>query len=40
MHCVSICPTEARDLKGLLMKIGEKKLSIQCAGRKPNRLYL
>lgn len=40
MHCVSICPSEARDLKGLLMKIGERKLSESCAGRKPNRLYL
>ena len=40
MHCVSVCPVEARDLKGLLMKIGERKLSESCAGRKPNRLYL
>lgn len=40
MHCVEICPSEARVLGGLIARIAEKKLSEPCAGRKPNRLYI
>lgn len=40
MHCVSICPNEARHCKELMMTVARRKLSDACSGRKPNVLYL
>lgn len=40
MHCVSICPEEARHCRGLAASLARKKLAEACAGRKPNVLYL
>lgn len=40
MHCVSVCPQQARRLKGLVSKIAVRTLRAACAERKPNVLYL
>ena len=40
MHCVAICPNDARHCKGLMVTFARRKLSDVCSGRKPNVLYL
>ena len=40
MHCVSICPNEARKCKGLMMTLAARRLREACSGRKANVLYL
>lgn len=40
MHCVSICPKQARHYSKLLSMIAAQKMKKSCSSRKENRLYL
>lgn len=40
MHCVYVCPNEARRVSRLMSRIAVRRLSDACAERKPNVLYL
>lgn len=40
MHCVAICPSNARSTNKLLTIIATKKMRKTCSGRKQNQLFL
>lgn len=40
MHCVSVCPKQARQLDKLMLADSERRLEQALSGRKENKLYL
>ena len=40
MHCVSICPQEARGISRLMLAVAQRRMADACSGRKSNVLYL
>ena len=40
MHCVAVCPKGARKVSSLMTRAAGLAMKKECAGRKPNRLYL
>ena len=40
MHCVAVCPNQARKLSKLMVAAASQSMKASCSGRKPNKLSL
>lgn len=40
MRCINICPSDARKVNSLMVKVASKKMKASCEGRKKNELFI